>query len=133
MINIESWWKSIGQVFVIIDFIDFCNSMIILTVLIAKYRKDKNGRSRVCWLVFLLRLVHHHSLELINSNSYLILNSINISITLYSLSWYRPHKFVCHYRVLRGIASAQIERKHNHKSNNVTWLLSFSVTTSCSF
>ena len=29
------------------------------------------------------------------------------------------YEFVCHYRVLRGTARAQIDRKHNHKSNNV--------------
>ena len=106
---------------------------LILSILIEKYRKDKNGRSQVDWFVFLLCLVHHHSLELINSNSKLILKSINISITLYSLYWYWPYEFVCHYRVLRGTACAQIDRKHNHKSNNVTWLVSFSATMSCSF
>ena len=98
--------------------------------------KIKNGRSQVGWFVFRLCLLHHHSLELlelINSNSKLILKSINISITLYLLYWYRPYEFVCHYRVLRGTACAQIDRKHNHKGNNVTWLVSFSVTMSCSF
>ena len=105
----------------------------ILPILIEKYWKDKNGRSRVGWFVFLLHLVHHHSLELINSNSKLILNSINITITLYLLYWYRPYEFVCHYRVLRGTACTQIDRKHNHKSNNETWLMPFSITMSCSF
>ena len=95
--------------------------------------KIKNGRSQVGWFVFLLCLVHHHSLELINSNLKLILKSINMSITLYSLYWYRPCEFVCHYRVLRGSACTQIDRKHNHKSNNVTLLVSFSLTMSCSF
>ena len=95
--------------------------------------KIKNVRGQVGWFVFLLCLVHHHSLELINSNSKMILKSINISITLSSLYWYQPYEFVCHYRVLRGTARAQIDRKLNHKSNNVTWLVSFSATMSCSF
>ena len=95
--------------------------------------KIKNVRGQVGWFVFLLCLVHHHSLELINSNSKMILKSINISITLSSLYWYQPYEFACHYRVLRGTACAQIDRKLNHKSNNVTWLVSFSATMSCSF
>ena len=28
-------------------------------------------------------------------------------------------RFVCHYRVLRGTACTQIDRKHNHESNNI--------------
>ena len=105
----------------------------ILSILIEKYRKDKNGQSQVGWFVLLLCLVHRHSLELINSNSKLISKWINISITLYSLYWYWPYEFVYHYRVLRCTACTQIDRKHSHKSNNVTWLVSFSVIMSCSF
>ena len=102
--SVEFLWLSISAI-----------KRLILSILIEKYREDKTGRSQVGWFVFLLCLVHHHSLELINSNSKLILKSINISITLSSLYWYQPYEFVCHYRVLRGTACAQIDRKHNHK------------------
>ena len=69
--SVEFLWLSISAI-----------KRLILSILIEKYRKDKNRRSQVGWFVFLLCLVHHHLLELINSNSKLILKSINISITL---------------------------------------------------
>lgn len=57
----------------------------ILSILIVKYRKHRNGPSLVGWLVFLFHLVHHYSHELIKGK----LCSINISITLYFLYWYQ--------------------------------------------
>ena len=62
-----------------------------------------------------------------------LVTDIKVNKHIHNTLWYRPYEFVCHYRVLRGTTWNQIDRKHNHKSNNVTWLVSFSVTMSCSF
>ena len=86
---------------------------LILSILIEKYRKDKNGHSPSS-----LARTDKQQLETdikVNKHIYKTLFALLISTLR-----------IC-------TACAQMDRKHNHKSNNVTWLVSFSVMMSCSF